>query len=182
MTENLPAEPVLQDKLSSHSPDASQQPTADQSLPPAHPHLKTHLQFLPYDERPLPAVHKQPVAAAVEPENGDTDVRGATAGEAEPLTEKALREAGSAVDALGEALVAGAYSKTWSFREDALLTLYKRLVETPVGTPKEDLKSALRASVFLIRRAIRDIVTPVSPAAPQGSLQCNAVTVPRRSQ
>lgn len=165
VTENLPAEPVLQDKLSSHSPDASQQPTADQSLPPAHPHLKTHLQFLPYDERPLPAVHKQPVAAAVEPENGDTDVRGATAGEAEPLTEKALREAGSAVDALGEALVAGAYSKTWSFREDALLTLYKRLVETPVGTPKEDLKSALRASVFLIRRAIRDIVTPVFQAS-----------------
>ncbi|KAM5266854.1 centrosomal protein of 104 kDa isoform 6-T7 [Hipposideros larvatus] len=165
VTENLPAEPVLQDKLSLHSPDASQQPTADQSLPPAHPHLKTHLQFLPYDERPLPTVHKQPVAAAVEPENGDTGVRGATAGEAEPLTEKASREAGSAVDTLGEALVAGAYSKTWSFREDALLTLYKRLVETPVGTPKEDLKSALRASVFLIRRAIRDIVTPVFQAS-----------------
>lgn len=75
------------------------------ALQPATLPLLLQLQFLPYDERPLPAIHKQPVAAAVESENGDTDVRGATAGEAEPLTEKALREAGSAVDALGEALV-----------------------------------------------------------------------------
>lgn len=43
MTENRLAEPVRQDTLSSHSPDASQQPTADPSLPPAHPHLKTHV-------------------------------------------------------------------------------------------------------------------------------------------
>lgn len=64
--------------------------------------------------------------------------------------------------------VAGAYSKTWSHREDALLTLHKQLTDTPVGTPKEDLKSTLRAAVFLVRRAIRDIVTPVSPATPQG--------------
>lgn len=80
--------------------------------------------------------------------------------------------------------VAGAYSKTWSYREDALLALYNRLVETPVGTPKEDLRSALRASIFLIRRAIRDIVAPVSPATPQWSLrlQRHAVTIPRRSQ
>lgn len=67
------------------------------------------LQSLPYDERPLPAVHKQPGAAAVEPEDGDRDMseapRGATAGEPERLTEKALREASSAVDVLGEALV-----------------------------------------------------------------------------
>uniref|UniRef100_A0A9L0JPC8 Centrosomal protein of 104 kDa n=1 Tax=Equus asinus TaxID=9793 RepID=A0A9L0JPC8_EQUAS len=61
--------------------------------------------------------------------------------------------------------VAGAYSKTWSHREDALLALYKQLMEMPVGTPKEDLKSTLRASVFLIRRAIRDIVTPVFQAS-----------------
>lgn len=61
--------------------------------------------------------------------------------------------------------VAQAYSKTWSFREEALLTLYQQLVDTPVGTPKEDLKGLLRAAVFLIRRSIRDIVTPVSPSA-----------------
>lgn len=80
-----------------------------QALQPVPLPLLLQLHSLPYDERPLPAVHKQPGAAAVEPENGDTDVseapRGATRGEAEPLTEKALREASSAVDALGEALV-----------------------------------------------------------------------------
>lgn len=42
-------------------------------------------------------------------------------------------------------------------------------MEMPVGTPKEDLKSTLRASVFLIRRAIRDIVTPVSPMFPSAA-------------
>lgn len=37
------------------------------------------------------------------------------------------------------------------------------MMETPVGTPKEDLRNTLRASIFLIRRAMRDIVTSVSP-------------------
>lgn len=81
------------------------------------------------------------------------------------MTEKALREASSAIDTLGEALVAGAYSKTWSCREDALLALYKKLMEMPVGTQKEDLKNILRASVFLIRRATKDIVTSVFQAS-----------------
>ncbi|KAM9685665.1 centrosomal protein of 104 kDa isoform 5-T6 [Trichechus inunguis] len=61
--------------------------------------------------------------------------------------------------------VAGAYSKTWSYREDALLALYKKLMEMPTGTPKEDLKNMLRASVFLIRRAVKDIVTSVFQAS-----------------
>ncbi|XP_050009161.1 centrosomal protein of 104 kDa isoform X2 [Alexandromys fortis] len=61
--------------------------------------------------------------------------------------------------------VAGAYSKTWSCREDALLALYQKLMEMPVGTQKEDLKNMLRASVFLIRRAIKDIVTSVFQAS-----------------
>ncbi|KAM9706718.1 centrosomal protein of 104 kDa isoform 4-T4 [Dama dama] len=61
--------------------------------------------------------------------------------------------------------VAGAYSRMWSHREDALLTLHKQLTDTPLGTPKEDLKSTLRAAVFLVRRAIRDIVTPVFQAS-----------------
>jgi hypothetical protein len=52
----------------------------------------------------------------------------------------------------------------WSCREDALLALYKKLMEMPVGTQKEDLKNMLRASVFLIRRAIKDIVASVSPS------------------
>lgn len=127
------------------------------------------LEALPYDERPLPAVHKPPAVAAVEPEKSDAEVseapRGGAVGEPEPLTEKALREAGAAVDVLGETLVAGAYSRTWSHREAALLALYKRLMETPVGAAKEELRGLLRAAVFLIRRAIRDIVTPVFQAS-----------------
>lgn len=96
----------------------------------------------------------------------DSDVRRrGVAGEPEPLTEKALREASAAIDTLGEALVAGAYSKMWSCREDALLALYKKLMEMPVGTQKEDLKNMLRASVFLIRRAIKDIVASVFQAS-----------------
>ncbi|KAM7100305.1 centrosomal protein of 104 kDa isoform 1-T1 [Molossus nigricans] len=159
VTENRFADQFVPEKPPSRPLDV------DQPLPPTHPPLKTQLESLPYDERPLPAVHKQPRAATVEPEKSDTDVseapRGAAVGEPEPLTEKALREAGSAVDVLGESLVAGAYSKSWSCREDALLTLHRQLMGTPAGTPREDLKSVLRAAVFLLRRAIRDIVTPV---------------------
>ncbi|KAM9107515.1 centrosomal protein of 104 kDa isoform 3-T4 [Megaptera novaeangliae] len=164
-TENQFADPFLQEKPSSHPLDISPQHcTVDRSPPAADPPPKTHLESLPYDERPLPATRKQPGAVAAEPERRDTDSgeppRAGTTGEPEPLTEKALREASSAVDVLGEALVSGAYSKTWSHREDALLALYKQLMDAPAATPKEDLKSTLRAAVFLIRRAIRDIVTP----------------------
>ncbi|XP_032158667.1 centrosomal protein of 104 kDa isoform X2 [Mustela erminea] len=163
------AEPCLQDKPPAHPRGPSQHSAVDLSPPAADPHLKTHLPSMPYDERPLPASRKQPAAAALEPEKSDTDIseapRGGAAGEPEPLTEKALREAGPAVDVLGESLVAGAYSRTWSYREDALLALYKRLMETPTGAPKEELKSTLRASVFLVRRALRDIVTPVFQAS-----------------
>nr|KAF6377522.1 centrosomal protein 104 [Myotis myotis] len=169
VTENQRAEPVPLEQPSSHSLDVSlQRSPSDQPLSPSHPSHRAHPEALPYDERPLPAVHKQP-GAAVEPEKRDLDTseapRAGAVGEPEPLTEKALREASSAIEVLGEALVAQAYSKTWSFREDALLTLYQQLVDTPVGTPKEDLKGLLRAAVFLIRRSIRDIVTPVFQAS-----------------
>uniref|UniRef100_A0A452U330 Centrosomal protein of 104 kDa n=1 Tax=Ursus maritimus TaxID=29073 RepID=A0A452U330_URSMA len=161
------AEHFLQENLPAHPLGPCQRATVDQSPPATDPHLNAH--SVPYDERPLPASRKQPAAAAPEPEKSDTDVseapRGGAAGEPEPLTEKALREAGPAVDVLGESLVAGAYSRTWSYREDALLALHKQLMETPAGSPKEELKSTLRASVFLVRRAIRDIVTPVFQAS-----------------
>ncbi|XP_074233704.1 centrosomal protein of 104 kDa isoform X8 [Camelus bactrianus] len=140
----------------------------DGTEPCSHPVL-LQPESLPYDERPLPAIRQQPGVAAVELERSDRDgseaPRAGAAGEPEPLTEKVLREASSAVDVLGEALVAGAYSRLWSHREGALLALYEQLSETPVGTPREDLKNTLRASVFLIRRAIRDIVTPVFQAS-----------------
>ncbi|XP_053431421.1 centrosomal protein of 104 kDa isoform X4 [Nycticebus coucang] len=149
--------------------DAELHPAADQSLPATEPPPKTSVESLPYDERPLPAIRKQQGDTLVEPEMSDTDVRdaqkGAVSGEPEPLTEKALREASSAIDVLGETLVAGAYSKTWSYREDALLALYKQLMEMPIGTPKEDLKNLLRASIFLIQRAIKDIVSSVFQAS-----------------
>ncbi|XP_059997611.1 centrosomal protein of 104 kDa isoform X4 [Lagenorhynchus albirostris] len=169
-TENQFADLFLQEKPSSHPLDISpQHGVVDRSPPAAGPPPKAHLESLPYDERPLPATRKQPGAVATEPKTRDTDSseppRAGTVGEPEPLTEKALREASSAVDVLGEALVAGAYSKTWSHREDALLALYKQLMDAPAATPKEDLKSTLRAAVFLIRRAVRDIVTPVFQAS-----------------
>ncbi|XP_055116767.1 centrosomal protein of 104 kDa isoform X3 [Symphalangus syndactylus] len=165
-TENQFAEPFLQEKPSSYSLTISPQHSAiDQLLPATDPHPKINAESLPYDERPLPAIRKHHGEAVVEPEMSDADIsnarRGGMLGEPEPLTEKALREASSAIDVLGETLVAGAYSKTWSYREDALLALFKKLLEMPVGTPKEDLKNTLRASIFLIRRAIKDIVTSV---------------------
>ena len=58
--------------------------------------------------------------------------------------------------------VSGAYSKTWSYREDALLAVYKKLMEMSVNTPKEELRNMLRAAIFLVRRAIKDIVSSVS--------------------
>nr|XP_054298835.1 centrosomal protein of 104 kDa isoform X2 [Pongo pygmaeus] len=149
--------------------DAELHSAVDQLLPATDPHPKINAESLPYDERPLPAIRKHHGEAVVEPEMSNADIsdarRGGILGEPEPLTEKALREASSAIDVLGETLVAGAYSKTWSYREDALLALYKKLMEMPVGTPKEDLKNTLRASIFLIRRAIKDIVTSVFQAS-----------------
>lgn len=169
-TEELAAEdtcagPILQEKPLASSPRHS---AVDRSPPAAGPAPRSHVEALPYDERPLPVTRKQLEEPSAEPEvrEADSDVRRrGVSGEPEPLTEKALREASSAIDTLGEALVAGAYSKMWSCREDALLALYKRLMEMPVGTQKEDLKNMLRASVFLIRRAIKDIVTSVFQAS-----------------
>ncbi|XP_014448180.1 centrosomal protein of 104 kDa isoform X2 [Tupaia chinensis] len=163
-TENQLAEPFLEEKSSSYPLTVSPQHFAvNRLLPATDPHPKINVESLPYDERPLPAVRKQQGEAPGEPEMSDADIsdarRGGISGDPEPLTEKALREASSAIDVLGETLVAGAYSKTWSYREDALLALYKKLMEMPVGTPKEDLKNTLRASIFLIRRAIKDIVS-----------------------
>ncbi|XP_015270171.1 PREDICTED: centrosomal protein of 104 kDa [Gekko japonicus] len=132
---------------------------------------KISVEFLPYDERPLPAIRKQQEEGytvyepeVIEEDPGDTPRSGIT-GEPEPLTEKALREAGPAIEVLGEALVAGAYSKTWSYREDALLAIYKKMMEMPISTPKEDLKNLLRAAIFLVVRAIKDIVSSVFQAS-----------------
>ncbi|XP_010120216.1 PREDICTED: centrosomal protein of 104 kDa [Chlamydotis macqueenii] len=171
------AEPSLEGK--SADPTSAEPVVPRQSPPPAATHpttsrevfLKENAEFLPYDERPLPATckHSDETIAYLEPETteeciADTPRSGVT-GEPEPLTEKALREASPAVEVFGEALVSGAYSKTWSYREDALLAVYKKLMEVPVNTPKDDLKIMLRAAIFLVRRAIKDIVSSVFQAS-----------------
>ncbi|XP_064893925.1 centrosomal protein of 104 kDa isoform X7 [Columba livia] len=171
------AELLLEEKLADLASAEPVVPHGSPAPPMTHPatseeaFLKGNVEFLPYDERPLPAVCKQPEAAMACPEAEATEggvsgaPRGGIAGEPEPLSEKALREASPAVEVFGEALVSGAYSKTWSYREDALLAVYKKLMEMSVNTPKDDLKNMLRAAVFLVRRAIKDIVSSVFQAS-----------------
>lgn len=80
-------------------------PTRSTVLTSAHIQVDT----MPYDERPLPITRKQLGEASTKPEVKDADSsdvrRRGVSGEPEPLTEKALREASSAIDILGEALV-----------------------------------------------------------------------------
>uniref|UniRef100_A0A671K1X7 Centrosomal protein of 104 kDa n=1 Tax=Sinocyclocheilus anshuiensis TaxID=1608454 RepID=A0A671K1X7_9TELE len=131
-------------------------------------HIYTTISSLPYDERPLPALRKrssdQPVSELDEmPPLTDTATpcSPGAAGKPEPLTEKAQREASLPIDICGDSLVAGAYSKIWSYREDALLTVYKKLLEVPPGTPKAELRSMTRAAVFLCKKALTDKVSSV---------------------
>ncbi|KFP26046.1 Centrosomal protein of 104 kDa [Colius striatus] len=171
------AEPLLEEKSADATSAEPLAPHQSPSPPKPHPtpareeFSKENVEFLPYDERPLPAACKQPDEALVclEPEVAGEHVGGtqssAITGEPEPLTEKALREASPAVEVFGEALVSGAYSKTWSYREDALLAVYKKLMEMSVNAPKDDLKNMLRAAIFLVRRAIKDIVSSVFHAS-----------------
>ncbi|NXB46250.1 CE104 protein, partial [Leucopsar rothschildi] len=174
--ESRRAEPVLEEQMvdpASSEPLVSyQSPLSPRTQPTTSKEAfsKENVKFLPYDERPLPACKQVDEAVAyLEPEvteedMGDTPRTGNT-GEPEPLTEKALREASPIVEVFGETLVSGAYSRSWSCREDALLTVYKKLMEVSVDTPKEDLRSMLRAAVFLVKRAIKDTVSSVFQAS-----------------
>lgn len=116
----------------------------------------------PYDERQLPVT--RPTAVTEEDEPAIDATGGGITGEPEPLTEKDLREASSAVDVFGEPLVAKAYSKTWSYREDALLAVYKQMSELPTSTPKDEARAMLKGAVYLCKRAIRDKVIAVFKA------------------
>jgi hypothetical protein len=78
------------------------------------------------------------------------------------MSEKDLREASSIIDVFGLPLVTKAYSKTWSFREDALLSIYKQMHEFPDDATKEDAKFMMRAAIHLIVRGIKDEVFAVS--------------------
>ncbi|XP_041275696.1 centrosomal protein of 104 kDa isoform X1 [Onychostruthus taczanowskii] len=175
--EPLRAEPVLEEHLvdptSSEPVVPYQSPLSPRTQPTTSKEVfsKENVEILPYDERPLPTMCKQvdEAVAYVEPEVAEEDVgdtpRTGNAGEPEQLTQKALREASPVVEVFGETLVLGAYSRTWSCREDALLTVYKKLMEVSVDTPKEDLRNVLRAAVFLVRRAIKDTVSSVFQAS-----------------
>ncbi|XP_013875862.1 centrosomal protein of 104 kDa isoform X2 [Austrofundulus limnaeus] len=169
-------------KTSSHQ---HQQPTKQtvafkpSSLPdiPSNPAAvpKIDLTSLPYDERPLPAFQRkdlpaesiQSPAAEHSPKSDvqKTPQGAEMGGEPEPLTEKAQREAGLPVEVYGESLVARAYSKTWSHREDALLTVHNRLLEVSPSAPKEELRNMIRAAVFLVKKALLDKVTCVFHAS-----------------
>uniref|UniRef100_A0A8D0CPH9 Centrosomal protein of 104 kDa n=1 Tax=Sander lucioperca TaxID=283035 RepID=A0A8D0CPH9_SANLU len=130
---------------------------------------------VPYDERPLPALQgkERPVEATLspaeqlshQPDAKKTPHSPEMSGEPEPLTEKAQREAGLPIEVFGESLVAGAYSKTWSYREDALLAVYKKLSELSPATPKEELRNMIRAAVFLVKKALLDKVSSVFHAS-----------------
>ncbi|NXK63252.1 CE104 protein, partial [Sylvietta virens] len=171
------AEPVLEEQLvdpiSSEPVVPYQSPLSPRTQPTTSREAfsKENVEFLPFDERPLPTICKQVDEAVsyLEPEVTEEDMsdtpRTGNAGEPEPLMEKALREASSVVEVFGETLVSGAYSRTWSCREGALLTVYKMLMEVSVDTPKEDLRNMLRAAVFLVRRAIKDTVSSVFQAS-----------------
>ncbi|XP_070824832.1 centrosomal protein of 104 kDa [Chaetodon trifascialis] len=136
---------------------------------------KIDVTSIPYDERPLPALQRKerPVEAIqspVEQHSPKTDVQRTPrspemSAEPEPLTEKAQREAGLPVEVFGENLVAGAYSKTWSYREDALLAVYKKLLELSPITPREELRNTIRAAVFMVKKALVDKVPSVFHAS-----------------
>ncbi|XP_051525532.1 centrosomal protein of 104 kDa-like isoform X3 [Myxocyprinus asiaticus] len=137
------------------------------------PHVpKIDISSLPYDERPLPALRKRssepPVSQLDEmhPLTESTTSRSpGVTGHPEPLTEKAQREASLPIEIYGDSLVAGAYSKTWTYREDALLGIYKKLMEVPPGTPKAELRSMTRAAIFLCKKALTDKVSSVFQAS-----------------
>uniref|UniRef100_H2Z820 Centrosomal protein of 104 kDa n=1 Tax=Ciona savignyi TaxID=51511 RepID=H2Z820_CIOSA len=110
-----------------------------------------------------PPVRHSPVASPRQ--EFSPDKPSGTTGEPEAMSEKSIREASSVIDVFGLPLVSGAYSKTWSFREDALLAVYKLLSEAPESVSKDELKANTRAAVFLIRRAIKDKVHAVFHAS-----------------
>ncbi|KAK6175358.1 hypothetical protein SNE40_013840 [Patella caerulea] len=114
-------------------------------------------------EQPNPILYEEVVEEYVEtvPDEEYED----TIGEAEPMTEQDLRDASQPIEVFGEPLVSKAYSKTWSYREDALLAVYKRMSELPSSTPKDESKYMMKAAIFLVKRAIDDKVYAVFKAA-----------------
>nr|XP_046252684.1 centrosomal protein of 104 kDa isoform X2 [Scatophagus argus] len=136
---------------------------------------KIDVTSVPYDERPLPALQRkdrsvEAIQSPAEHHSPQPDAQRTPhspdmSGKPEPLTEKAQREAGLPVEVYGESLVAGVYSKSWSCREDALVAVYKKLLELSPRTPREELRTMIRAAVFLIKKTLLDKVSPVFHAS-----------------
>ncbi|KAM8863694.1 centrosomal protein of 104 kDa isoform 2-T2 [Spinachia spinachia] len=136
---------------------------------------KIDVTCVPHDERALPAIQRteRPVEDAVssveqrspQPGSQRAPHSPGVSAEPEPLTETAQREAGLPLEVYGERVVAGAYSKTWSYRENALLDVYKKLSELSPATPKEALRNMTRAAVFLVKKSLLDKVSSVFHAS-----------------
>ncbi|XP_020506523.1 centrosomal protein of 104 kDa isoform X2 [Labrus bergylta] len=136
---------------------------------------KIDVTSVPYDERPLPTLQRidGPVEVIQSPAEQNSPQHEAQmtpqssemSGEPEPLTEKVQREAGLPIEVFGESLVAGAYSKTWSYREDALMAVHKKLLELSPTTPREELRNMIRAATFLVKKALLDKVSSVFHAS-----------------
>ncbi|XP_055864417.1 centrosomal protein of 104 kDa-like isoform X9 [Biomphalaria glabrata] len=122
-----------------------------EELPPPTIRTPPHYEEYPLPRRALTLEEELPP----EPENNQ---------EAEPMSEVDLREASTAIDIFGLSLVSKAYSKTWSYREDALTAVHHQMQQMPTGN-KEEAKSMLRAAIFLVKRGIDDKVYAVFRAA-----------------
>ncbi|XP_061760797.1 centrosomal protein of 104 kDa isoform X4 [Nerophis ophidion] len=138
---------------------------SEQSNPPT-PCASSSSATLPKIDMLLPA--PQPVMAIQSPMMDDTQstVLSPEMGEEpEALSENAKRDAGLSIDVFGEKVVAGAYSKKWLNRKDALVNVQKKLLEISSKTPKEELRATIRAAVFLVKRALQDKVLFVFQAS-----------------
>ncbi|XP_036961198.1 centrosomal protein of 104 kDa isoform X2 [Acanthopagrus latus] len=161
-----------QSDTGSAAPGLSSQPDTP-CTPTAVP--KIDVTNVPYDDRPLPALQRkdwplESIQSPAEQHSPQPDAQRTPhspemSGEPEPLTEKAQREAGLPLEVYGESLIARAYSKTWSCREDALLAVHKKLSEVSPATPKEELRNMIRAAVFLVQRSLLDKVSSVFHAS-----------------
>lgn len=142
---------------------------------PCTPTTAPKLNVVPYDERPLPVLEERgrPVESTLtpaeehspQPDTTDPVLTSHIRGEPEPLSEKTQREAGSALEIFGETIVAAAYSKNWSYREDALMAIHQKLLETCSSGSKEELRAMVRAAVILVKKALLDKVSSVFQAA-----------------
>uniref|UniRef100_A0A3Q3XGY3 Centrosomal protein of 104 kDa n=1 Tax=Mola mola TaxID=94237 RepID=A0A3Q3XGY3_MOLML len=143
--------------------------------PAAIPKTDVSVFSVPYDERLLPAVKKkdwlvEAIQSPAEQHYPQPNILGTLhspemSGEPKPLSEKAQREADLPIAVFGENLVAGAYSKTWSCREDAILAVHKKLLELSPTTPREELRNTIRAAVFLVKKTCHDKVSSVFHAS-----------------